>query len=116
MTRRWRPPPYWPPPPDPNWTPPAGWQPDPSWPPPPPGWQFWETSPSRAPYLVGLAVLAVVGIGVAAGLTDDGAPAAEGAGVVDTVSTAAATTPPTETAAAGASEPPKPPAKPCEQN
>lgn len=105
MTRRWTPPPYWPPPPDPDWTPPPGWQPDPSWPPPPPGWQFWDSGPSRAPYLVALAVVAVIGLAVAGSLTDDGTPTAEGAGVVDTVSTAVPTTPPAEAAAAGGSEP-----------
>jgi len=120
MTRRWRPPPYWPPPPDPNWTPPPGWEPDPSWPPPPPGWQFWETRPSRAPWLVGLAVLAVVGIGVAAGLPDGGPPTVEGApaGVVDTASTSAPTTPAeppvaatSEAASEAASEPTSEPAR-----
>ena len=97
MTRRWRPPPYWPPPPDPDWTPPAGWQPDPSWPPPPPGWQFWEDDrPSRAPYWVGLAVLTVVGLAVAGSLSDDGTTVADGApaGAVETASTTEPAPPP----------------------
>jgi hypothetical protein len=121
MTRRWRPPPYWPPPPDENWTPPPGWQPDPTWPPPPPGWQFWENDrPSRAPYLVGLAVLAVVGVVAVGSLADDGVPAAQGTptSAVDTVATEAPTTPPAEAAAAPeptaeeASEPTAEPTKP----
>jgi hypothetical protein len=40
MSRRFNPPPGWPPAPE-GFEPPPGWQPDPSWPPPPPGWQFW---------------------------------------------------------------------------
>jgi hypothetical protein len=105
MTRRWRPPPYWPPPPSPDWTPPPDWRPDPSWPPPPPGWQFWESKPSRAPYWAGLAVLTVVGLAVAGSLSDDGTTVADGApaGAVETASTSApATTPPDEAAAAAA--------------
>lgn len=38
---RFKTPPGWPAPPDPDWRPPAGWQPDPEWPPAPNGWRFW---------------------------------------------------------------------------
>ena len=40
MSKRFNPPPNWPPAPD-GWTPPAGWRPDPAWGPAPAGWNFW---------------------------------------------------------------------------
>lgn len=40
MSKRFNPPPNWPPPP-PGFEPGPGWQPDPAWGPPPPGWQLW---------------------------------------------------------------------------
>jgi hypothetical protein len=48
-TRRFNPPPGWPPAPA-GWAAPPGWQPDPSWPEPPPGWQLWvEDRPAISP-------------------------------------------------------------------
>lgn len=48
-TRRFNPPPGWPPAPA-GWVAPPGWQPDPSWPAPPPGWQLWvEDRPGISP-------------------------------------------------------------------
>ena len=40
MSKRFNPPPNWPPAPD-GWAPPAGWRPDPAWGPAPAGWNFW---------------------------------------------------------------------------
>ena len=49
MSRRFNPPPGWPPAPE-GFEPPPGWQPDPSLPAPPPGWQFWvDDMPSGSP-------------------------------------------------------------------
>ena len=60
-SRRWRPPPGWPPP-APGWAPPAGWQPDPAWPPAPEDWAWWEpgarSGPSRGrPWFVAAGVM-----------------------------------------------------------
>lgn len=48
MSRRFNPPPGWPPPP-PGWVPPAGWSPDPSWPPLPKGWELWIAEDATIP-------------------------------------------------------------------
>lgn len=40
MSKKFNPPPNWPPAPA-GWTPPEGWRPDPSWGPAPVGWNFW---------------------------------------------------------------------------
>lgn len=45
MTKRYFPPPNWPPAP-PGWTPPPGWQPDPKWGPPPANWALWREDQS----------------------------------------------------------------------
>lgn len=81
MSRRFNPPPGWPPPPSPGWLPPPEWQPDPAWPPPPPGWQLVVDDPAppghagqanwflRHKLLTGLAALFAILIiaGVASG-------------------------------------------------
>ena len=76
MTKRFNPPPGWPPVP-PGWTPPPGWKPPAHFPAPPPGWPLWiddaETlssgrwKPSWRLYVpIGLIVLAAL-VGLAAG-------------------------------------------------
>ena len=82
MSRRFNPPPGWPPVP-PGWAPPAGWRPPPGWPPVPTGWALWieDDSPSsvtsghrtwhpgRRLVTTGGAVLCVATLGLFAGVS-----------------------------------------------
>lgn len=66
MTRRFNPPPGWPPAPR-GWEPPPGWQPPADLPTPPPNWQWWiETRRSHRWLLVGGVAAAALAAGVLA--------------------------------------------------
>ena len=82
MTRRFNPPPDWPPAP-PGWSPPAGWRPPPGWPPVPTGWALWievdspsavatghrTWQPGRRLVITSGAVLLTAALGLLAGVS-----------------------------------------------
>lgn len=98
-SKRYNPPPNWPPQP-PGWSPPPGWQPDPSWGPPPEGWQLWVNEKrgnwfSRHKVLTGLgaAVLLIAAISIASGGPDPETDPQGGGAGESTTSAASPTTP-----------------------
>jgi len=80
MTKRYNPPPNWPPAPA-GWTPPPGWQPDPAWGPAPPGWEVWADDKDarrktnktilKAFGAVVVGLLVIAGLGALFGGDDD---------------------------------------------